>query len=258
MPSEDELRSLEHNELRRKEKLVSRDTSPTLSSVSSIDVLTGNISTACNDEDMYVEKSNVKATKQNYCCFCLKLQTQLARHLETIHRNESEVKKFSVLPKGNPERKKIINIIRKNGNFKFNTMSEANKGKLIVCRRPNEKYDKPAADFIACAKCKDFFSKKTIRHHSRACLQQNFSRNRCIMIMGREVICRIHHLASETLKKTVFPVMKEDEVTRIVRYDELLILYANKLCIKYKAQHQHDTCKTAPSWSIPFSTEGNK
>lgn len=60
------------------------------------------------------------------------------------------------------------------------------------------------------------------------------------MILGRKVTCRIHHLANETLKKTVFPVMREDEVIRIIRYDELLILYANKLCIKYKAQNQHD------------------
>lgn len=34
--------------------------------------------------------------------------------------------------------------------------------------------------------------------------------------------------------------MREDEVTRVIRYDELLILYANKLCIKYKSQHHHD------------------
>lgn len=34
--------------------------------------------------------------------------------------------------------------------------------------------------------------------------------------------------------------MREDEVTRIVKYDELLIIYANKMCVKYKAQHQHD------------------
>lgn len=34
--------------------------------------------------------------------------------------------------------------------------------------------------------------------------------------------------------------MREDNVTRFIRYDELLILYGNKLCIKYKAQHQHD------------------
>lgn len=31
--------------------------------------------------------------------------------------------------------------------------------------------------------------------------------------------------------------MRKDEITRIILYDEL---YANKLCVKYKAQHQHD------------------
>jgi len=58
--------------------------------------------------------------------------------------------------------------------------------------------------------------------------------------MGRKITGRIHELANETLRKTVFPIMREDEVTRIIRYDELLIIYANKLCIKYKSQHQHD------------------
>ncbi|XP_011882433.1 PREDICTED: uncharacterized protein LOC105570082, partial [Vollenhovia emeryi] len=204
LPSKDELRTLERNELKQKEKSVLRTT---ISSVSSIDVSAGNISTsACNDEDMYVEKSNAKVIKQNCCYFCLKMQTQLPRHLETIHSNEPEVKKFIVLPKGNPERKKIIDIIRRN----------------------------------ACGKCKGFFSKNTIRHHSRKCFKKDFSKRKCVMIMGRQVTCRIHPLANETLEKTVFPVMREDEVTRIIRYDELLITYANKLCVKYTAQHQHD------------------
>ncbi|XP_067217009.1 uncharacterized protein [Linepithema humile] len=240
LPSEDELRSLEYDynkKLQQKKKVV---LNTTVASVSSGDVSIGNIISACNDEDMYVEKSNTKALKQNYCYFCSKLQTQLPRHLEIVHRNEPEVKKFAMLSKGNPERRKIIDIIRKNGNFKFNTNSEVNNGKLIVCRRPNEKYNKSATDFIACGKCKGFFTKQTIRHHSRKCLKKDFSKNKCIMIMGRRITCRIHHLASETLAKTVFPVMREDEVTRIIRYDELIILYANKLCIKYTAQHQHD------------------
>lgn len=60
------------------------------------------------------------------------------------------------------------------------------------------------------------------------------------MVMGRKVLCRIHKLANDTLKNTVFPVLREDEVTRAIRYDELIILYGNKLCTKYKAQHQHD------------------
>lgn len=241
LPSEDELHLLEHNKLEHNKKKQKKQLvlNTTVSSVSSRDD-SGNIDTACNDEDMQVEKSNAKSIKKSNCFFCSKLQTQLARHLESVHCNEPEVKKFTVLPKGNRERKKIIDIIRKNGNFKFNINSEINNGTLLVCRRPNEKFTKSAADFIACGKCKGFFSKKTIRHHSRNCFKKDFSKNKCIMIMGRKVTCRIHPLANKTLKKFVFPVMRDDEVTRIIRYDELLIIYANKLCVKYTAQHQHD------------------
>jgi len=57
----------------------------------------------------YVCKSNVKS-KQNCCVFCLKLQSQLARHLVTVHYDEPEVTKFAVLPK-NAERKKITDIL---------------------------------------------------------------------------------------------------------------------------------------------------
>jgi len=132
LPSEDELRLLEHNDNRKvhqKEKLV---LNTTVSSVSSVDVSIRNTTSACNNEDMYVEKFNIKAVKQNFCYFCSKLQTQLPRHLETVHCNEPEIKKFAMLHKSNPERKKIIDIIRKNGNFKFNTNSEVNNGKLVV------------------------------------------------------------------------------------------------------------------------------
>ncbi|XP_029157970.1 uncharacterized protein LOC114930372 isoform X2 [Nylanderia fulva] len=60
------------------------------------------------------------------------------------------------------------------------------------------------------------------------------------MVMGRKITCRLHSSASELLRKTVFPILREDEVIRAIRYDELLILYGNKLCMKYKSQHHHD------------------
>jgi len=156
---------------------------------------------------MYVETSNAKSVKQNYCLFCSKLQTQLARHLETVHRNEPDVKKFAILPRKNTERKKIIETLRRNGNFKFNTDSKLNNGQLIVCRRPNEKSNKLATDFVACAKCKGFFTKNTIRHHSRKCFQKNFKKNKCIFVMGRKITARIHSSANEILKNMMKNMM---------------------------------------------------
>ncbi|KYN06057.1 hypothetical protein ALC62_03000 [Cyphomyrmex costatus] len=184
---------------------------------------------------MYVEKSNAKSYKQYYCIFCSKLQTQFARHLRTVHRNEPDVKKFTALPKTDPERKQIISSLRKNGNFKFNTNSKLNNGQLIVSRRPNDKYNKLATDFTACSKCKGYFTKHSIRHHSRKCFKKNFK-----MVMGRRITCRLHPKVNETVKKMIFPVMREDDVTRIIRYDEILITYANQMYEKYRSQHHHD------------------
>lgn len=60
------------------------------------------------------------------------------------------------------------------------------------------------------------------------------------MIIARQITGRLHSAANDTLRKTVFPFMREDKITRIIRYEELLIAYANKMCIKYKAQHHHN------------------
>jgi len=54
----------------------------------------------CDDVNMYVDTSDSKNLKQNMCPYCKKLQKQFARHLEFVHKNEEDVKKFRLLPKG--------------------------------------------------------------------------------------------------------------------------------------------------------------
>ncbi|XP_066599970.1 uncharacterized protein [Prorops nasuta] len=175
------------------------------------------------------------------CLYCKKLLTNLPRHFMDKHKDEDEVKSFSALPKGNLERKKILDLLRKKGNFLYNTNCEVNKGDLIISRRPSSKLKRSAKDFIACVKCYGFFSKNNIRHHFKKCLaKESASNTRTIKILGRSITCQIHHSANFTLKRIVFPVMREDDVTRRIRYDELLIAYGNKMCTKYRLHHQHD------------------
>lgn len=54
----------------------------------------------CDDRDMYVETSDNLKLKLSMCPYCKKLQSQFARHLESIHKTEEDVKKFCFLPKG--------------------------------------------------------------------------------------------------------------------------------------------------------------
>lgn len=55
---------------------------------------------------------------------------------------------------------------------------------------------------------------------------------------------RIHNNANHILKNTIFPILRDDLVTRSIRYDQLLITYGNKLTIKYKHLHQHDMIRS--------------
>ncbi|KAL6429489.1 hypothetical protein ACFW04_008273 [Cataglyphis niger] len=135
----------------------------------------------------------------------------IERHLERVHKDEEEVKKFTALPKGNEERMKIIGLRRRRGNYLFNT-DAIYKRDLLVCRRSTESKKRTARDFICCAGCKGFFTKNNIRYHFKECTQKQLVD------------------ASKYLEE------KEDDVIKLTRYDELLITYGNKLYLKYKYQ----------------------
>lgn len=124
-----------------------------------------------NDTNMYVEQSNGSSgwKKLHFCYYCKTTQQKIARHLELMHKDVEDVRKFAKLPKGNAERKNIIAEIRKKGDFLFNSNEKFNNGKLIVSRRPQKKFERTSSDFAACAYCKGFFSKSAIRVHLRVC-----------------------------------------------------------------------------------------
>ncbi|XP_046602578.1 uncharacterized protein LOC124296589 [Neodiprion lecontei] len=155
-------------------------------------------------------------------------------------RNEADVKKFLTFPKGNHERAKIIETMRKYGNFLHNTDKSLNTGILITCRQRQAKYVRSVEDYVCCSTCKGFFSKQTLRLHSKTCNPTHKKGVRDFTVMGRRLTGYIHELAEDVLRRIVFPVLRDDEVTRSIKYDELLILFANKLCNKYTHVHQHD------------------
>lgn len=70
--------------------------------------------------------------KFNVCLYCNKKLQKIARHLEYVHKDEEEVKKFKNLPRRNQERKDIISTLRKRENFNYNTKESLNDGQLVV------------------------------------------------------------------------------------------------------------------------------
>ena len=200
-----------------------------------------------DDADMFVRcaTDSKGLSRKLYCMYCQTMQSKFVRHLENKHKDVNEVKKFATLPKGNPERLKIIDTIRKNCMFDFNTNNAINDGELIVCRRPSANHPKPATYFKICQNCKGFFSKNNLRHHAKRCFGHSGKTNRTLSVLGRKVLGRIHPEASETLRQEIFPVLREDETVRLIRYDRLIILYGNKLSARYGgSQCQRDSIRS--------------
>lgn len=59
-------------------------------------------------------------------------------------------------------------------------------------------------------------------------------------IMSRQIMGHVHALANDVLRWKIFPVLRNDEVTISIKYNELLILFGNNLRNKYMQPHQYD------------------
>ncbi|XP_044587771.1 uncharacterized protein LOC123267253 [Cotesia glomerata] len=161
--------------------------------------------------------------KKYFCIYCHKLVVKLPRHIETKHKDIEEAQQLKNTPKGTQERKKLIEIYRDNGRTLHNTNPKYT-GKLLVSRRPKSE-NKSAEDYITCPKCLKTVLKQMEHTHK---------------FLGRDVEGRVHANARDTLSLVIFPVFQEDAIVRLIRYDWLLVLYGNKLCIKHTAHYQHN------------------
>lgn len=113
-----------------------------------------------------------------------------------------------------------------------------NTGTVIPTRRTNS-VNRNISDYISCSACFGLYSKLSIRKHFRKCNKASLPGKRNILILGRTVETDISPKASHILKTQIFPVLREDNYTMPLRYDELLIKFANQLCIKYPKAHNY-------------------
>lgn len=111
---------------------------------------------------------------------------------------------------------------------------------MIEPRR--SKYSKKINDFKVCPNCKVHYSKTAIRKHYPKCIPDYEKGDRSVHLMGKFLRCQIHRNASDVLQ--VFTLLRDDEVTQIIRYDEFVITYGNTLCAKYRLPHFHKTIRT--------------
>lgn len=50
-------------------------------------------------------------------------------------------------------------------------------------------------------------------------------------------MARIHKIATDIIRRKLFPPLPDDDVVRNIRYDKIVIIYANKMAAKYKQEY---------------------
>lgn len=180
--------------------------------------------------------SNSKAhrvyDKRNYCVFCSKPVSKMARHLERIHSDKTEVAAAFQYPKNSRERQKIWNRLTNEGNFAHNkTVLKTGKGQLAVRKRPM--HTRQAKDFLHCLYCRGLFVKKALHRHMRLCPEKVRNDNES-QIGRKRIALRCVLETSEDLGitdgfKGILSQMTYDDVTQAVMDDKVILQFGELL-----------------------------
>ncbi|KAL7872896.1 hypothetical protein AOLI_G00119670 [Acnodon oligacanthus] len=184
-----------------------------------------------------------QATKQNFCFVCGKAYNKIARHLK-VHKQENfEIAKAFKLRKSSKERKHILEVLRKRGNYQHNSMVLSRRTGLIkAIRTPKDNID--TQKFEYCMYCKGLFMRKELWRHVRRCTSnpdRDTPKSTKTKVLGLAAMAQCPHLQhlSEDVKK-VLCGMHQDEVAQVVRNDEYVLRLAQDFFDKNsKAKERH-------------------
>ncbi|CAH1159979.1 unnamed protein product [Phaedon cochleariae] len=167
------------------------------------------------------EKRKGNKTK-NFCLYCCEPVLNFCRHLIRNHKYESQVLKICSYSKGSKERKELLTVLRKEGNF-INKNQQKKPMKRPVT---NE-------NILPCDNCKGFYSSKTLWRHRRKCTGAIGKQHQ---VRGENILLR--NLKTDTkLKETVFPRMMLDGVSRVAKEDVLICAFGSKYLKTHRDKH---------------------
>ncbi|XP_064648758.1 uncharacterized protein LOC135500969 [Lineus longissimus] len=179
-----------------------------------------------------------KYDKLHYCPFCLKgFKLKLTRHMLSVHKEESEVQRCEMI-KDQSERNAQFAYLRNLGNYLHNTDVIRNgKGTLVVAYRPQ--ISTPYTDYVPCEYCLAFYVKSDLWKHVRRCnmATKKEPRKHSRVVESARMLLPSAPGVSEGVKE-ILCSLSHDEVSRVVKSDQLILKLANKL---YKKQgHDRD------------------
>ncbi|XP_048879711.1 uncharacterized protein LOC125748000 isoform X7 [Brienomyrus brachyistius] len=110
-----------------------------------------------------------KYNKKQYCLFCDKPYSKIARHIEQVHRNEVEVAHALQFPRKSKERRQNLDYLRNRGNFIHNHQVLKQRRGVLVPRKQSSNTAELPKHYVHCLNCHGLFLKKYLWKHTKNC-----------------------------------------------------------------------------------------
>ena len=174
--------------------------------------------------------------KKQFCLYCKKPKSKLARHLEHVHSREPDVAKAFSFDKKSHERRVLLRILTSRGNFLHNAkVSSTGTGEMVARRRPTKA--KTAEDYKHCIHCQGMYARETLWRHMRYCPLLPKAQEQQT---GKKRVQSLPYLSlppPEDVSKAVWNIaceMNNDEVASVVRGERYILLLGQQMYNKSK------------------------
>ena len=185
-----------------------------------------------------VDDEKKESFKKHFCLYCKMAFTQLAKHLERKHAEETDVAHAIHFPKGSKVRQTLLDQIRNKGDYEHNfKVLKSGEGE-IVTKKLVKNPSISVRDFLPCQHCFAFYRKTDLWRHERSCKARKGDQKSS----ERTKRSGVHSAASRLLPMSEFlterceeiiHIMHQDDISRHIRNDPLICKYGNALSAKY-------------------------
>lgn len=192
-----------------------------------------------------VHEERREPCKKHFCLYCKMAFTQLAKHLEKKHADETEVTHAIHFPKGSKVRQNLLDQIRNKGDYEHNCKVLKKGEGEIVTKKQVKNPSISVRDFLPCQHCFAFHRKTDLWRHERSCKARKGDQKPELTTKDR-----VHTVASQLLPmcefltegcKEIINIMHQDDISSHIRNDPLICKYGNALSVKY----EHDKSQFA-------------
>lgn len=174
--------------------------------------------------------------KRNYCLYCSKPTSKIARHLQTVHRNKPDVAKALFYPQKSKERRARLAVLRNRGNFSHNAdVVRKGRGDLVACYRTKD--IRNGKDFIHCIHCQGLYSKKTLWKHMKTCEEKSRDNEPRVGRKRVRSLCALTTPVSLEISeglRNILTHMNYDEVSNVVQNDKCILQLGQYMFNKLK------------------------